>query len=214
MQPPGWLFRTGVGIPFLGFYYCPWFSLFPTLYDVYKLLSVIVAFDCTQVPRITLINTLYLYPSVISWAESDTAGDFPFYACLCFSVLSSAAVQLKGATFSFVESEEVTLAFPLTNSVIWNSLINKQVNWSEWSAKQRSGLESFHETRVSVEWWPTDPSKDKAISLGSPSCKKPWRGRIRSGLRVVKIPQPMESENNVTQNPSNWSSGQSITILF
>ena len=139
---------------FLWYNHCSYFTL-PVRnwgsYDVYKLLSVIVAFDCTQVPRITLINTLYLYPSVISWAESDTTGDFPFYACLCFSVLSSAAVQLKGATFSFVESEEVTLAFPLTNSVIWNSLINKQVNWSEWSAKQRSGLESFHETRVSVE---------------------------------------------------------------
>ena len=28
---PWVIIRTGVGIPSLGFYYCPWFSLFPTL---------------------------------------------------------------------------------------------------------------------------------------------------------------------------------------
>ena len=143
---------------------------FYILYDVYKLLSVIVAFDCTQVPRIQ--NILYLYPSVISWAESDTAGVSPFYACFCLFFSSLAAVQLKGATFCCIEPLEASLVFPVALQLSWNlRAINKLTDPSGQPKSVWSSLISRitrHRQMVTF-----NVEKDKAIFLDI-IVQEPW----------------------------------------
>ena len=71
-------------------------------------------------------------------------------------------MQLKGATFSCVESVEASLAFPLTSSVILNSLINKQV--TDPSGQPNKGLDFNHFTKHA------SPSNGPFLVLHLSSC--------------------------------------------
>ena len=114
-------------------------------------------------------------------------------------------MQLKGATFSCVESVEASLAFPLTSSVILNSLINKQV--TDPSGQPNKGLDLNHftkhaspsngdlPTRRRTKPSPWDPHRARAVARSN-----------QSGLRVVKSRnQIKESEKPFEYSSKNIS---------